>query len=251
MRECEGTGQEYYTVSEAVQRCGVPSHVLRYWEDELRLPIRRTAQGHRVYSEKDLAVFAKVKELKEKGIQLKAIRLLLEDSDEGHSLEKLLGEKIEAAGARPAEPGAESDESDVTFVSVPNISAFASETEIGEKNTWTDRREDENTGAGGCEDESCQSAEEYGNYEIIPTAEADNYRRFEEMLRSLIGEVVAEQNERLERTLSERIHEEMEDLYIQLQQEEARREAAAAENRTFCTAQKEGILRRIQRILSR
>jgi len=201
----EGTGRKYYTVSEAVQRCGVPSHVLRYWEDELGLLIERTAQGHRVYSEEDLAVFEKVKELKEKGIQLKAIRLLLEDSEEGRWLGKLLGEEMTG---------------------------------------------DKGLGA----DEECMGSDEAvweeADYEIIPAAEADNYRRFEEMLRCLIGEVVAEQNERLERTLSERIHEEMEDLYIQLQQEEARREAASAGERKGYRVPGEGILRRIRRILN-
>lgn len=68
-----------YSVSEAVKLCGVPSHVLRYWEEELQLQIRRTSQGHRTYSREDISLFQKVKDLKEKGIQLKAIRVLLEE----------------------------------------------------------------------------------------------------------------------------------------------------------------------------
>lgn len=67
-----------YPVSEAVRLVGVESHVLRYWEEELQVPIRRNPQGHRVYSEEDIALFRRVRELKEKGLQLKAIRLLLD-----------------------------------------------------------------------------------------------------------------------------------------------------------------------------
>ncbi|MCD8075366.1 MAG: MerR family transcriptional regulator [Lachnospiraceae bacterium] len=191
MSEYEGTEQRYYTVSEAVTRCGVPSHVLRYWEDELGIPIERTAQGHRVYSEKDLALFAKVKEWKERGIQLKAIRLLLDEPDGEHGLGRLLGETIMEPDGKPDEP----------------------------------------------------------SYEIIPVTEADQYRRFEEMLRALIGEVVAEENERLEQSLAEKFHEEMEELYLQLRRKETQREAAAALERMECASRKNGILQHIRRLL--
>ncbi len=75
-----------YPVSEAVRLVGVESHVLRYWEEELQVGIRRNPQGHRVYSEEDIALFRRVRELKEKGLQLKAIRLLL-DKQGGLSFE--------------------------------------------------------------------------------------------------------------------------------------------------------------------
>lgn len=70
-----------YSVSEAVRLIGVESHVLRYWEEELQIAIRRTSQGHRVYSQENIEMFCQVKQLKEKGIQLKAIRVLLLDSE--------------------------------------------------------------------------------------------------------------------------------------------------------------------------
>ncbi|MCD8397463.1 MAG: helix-turn-helix domain-containing protein [Lachnospiraceae bacterium] len=248
----EGTGRKCYTVSEAVQRCGVPSHVLRYWEDELGLLIERTAQGHRVYSEEDLAVFEKVKELKEKGIQLKAIRLLLEDSEEGRWLGKLLGEEMTGDKGLGADEGHE-EENSGTDEGYDRKNSGADEGCDGKSYGANKECGEESLGANEQEGECIGSDEaewEEADYEIIPATEADNYRRFEEMLRCLIGEVVAEQNERLERTLSERIHEEMEDLYIQLQQEEARREAASAGERRGYRVPKEGILRRIRRILN-
>lgn len=73
-------GENGYTVSETVQLTGVPSHVLRYWEEELGVPVARTSQGHRIYSDADIQTFRQVKELKAKGLQLKAIRVLFEDA---------------------------------------------------------------------------------------------------------------------------------------------------------------------------
>ena len=100
-------GKEY-SVSEAVQISGVPSHVLRYWEEELHLPIRRTSQGHRVYSEKDIELFRKVKKLKDKGIQLRAIRVLLECSQED-ALDLGLGEQIREIDSATADDGVPTD----------------------------------------------------------------------------------------------------------------------------------------------
>lgn len=70
--------QEFYLIKEAATKIGVESHVLRYWEDELKMDIHRNAMGHRYYTEKDIQILSKVKELKERGLQLKAIRDYLE-----------------------------------------------------------------------------------------------------------------------------------------------------------------------------
>ena len=72
--------EKVYSVSEAVRLIGVESHVLRYWEEELQIEIGRTSQGHRIYSPDNIETFRQVKSLKDKGIQLKAIRVLLEEA---------------------------------------------------------------------------------------------------------------------------------------------------------------------------
>ncbi len=69
--------EKVYSVSEAVRLIGVESHVLRYWEEELDIFIARTSQGHRVYSRQNVDLFCRVKELREEGLQLKAIRRVL------------------------------------------------------------------------------------------------------------------------------------------------------------------------------
>lgn len=66
-------------ISEAAREVHVESHVLRYWEEELHLPIRRNEQGHRCYTQEDLERFRQIKAMKERGLQLKAIKMILRD----------------------------------------------------------------------------------------------------------------------------------------------------------------------------
>lgn len=71
--------EKFHTISDTARQLSVEPHVLRYWEDELDLQIHRNAKGHRFYVNSDLALLQNIKELKEKGFQLKAIKLLLPD----------------------------------------------------------------------------------------------------------------------------------------------------------------------------
>jgi DNA-binding transcriptional MerR regulator len=66
-----------YMISDAAGIVGVETHVLRYWEDELELTIPRNEMGHRYYTRENIQEFHRIKELKEKGYQLKAIRSIL------------------------------------------------------------------------------------------------------------------------------------------------------------------------------
>lgn len=66
-----------YYISEAAKKVQVESHVLRYWEEELQLPIKRNEMGHRYYTEQDVKQLQRIKALKEQGLQLKAIRTVL------------------------------------------------------------------------------------------------------------------------------------------------------------------------------
>ena len=63
-----------YLISEAAKLTDTDPHVLRYWEDELKLQIGRNQMGHRYYTGQDLHVFMEIKELKKQGLSLKAIR---------------------------------------------------------------------------------------------------------------------------------------------------------------------------------
>ncbi|MCC8029621.1 MAG: MerR family transcriptional regulator [Lachnospiraceae bacterium] len=69
-----------YMISDASNLIQVESHVLRYWEEELELDIPRNEMGHRYYTEENIRQFEQIKRLKERGYQLKAIRMLIHNS---------------------------------------------------------------------------------------------------------------------------------------------------------------------------
>ena len=74
-----------YLISEAAKITQVDAHVLRYWEEELELPIARNKMGHRYYTRQDIQTFQDIKELKKKGLQLRAIK-------------EIVHQRMEAAG---------------------------------------------------------------------------------------------------------------------------------------------------------
>lgn len=71
--------QVRYLISDAAKKVEVESHVLRYWEEELGIPIKRNELGHRYYTQEDVERFREIKNLKEQGLQLKAIRMIMKD----------------------------------------------------------------------------------------------------------------------------------------------------------------------------
>ena len=66
-----------YMISDAADMVHVETHVLRYWEEELELAIPRNEMGHRYYTRENIKEFQRIKELKDQGYQLKAIRMIL------------------------------------------------------------------------------------------------------------------------------------------------------------------------------
>ena len=69
-----GSMEQRYSVTQAAQILGVRASVLRYWEDELNLRISRNEQGHRYYTGYDITLLANIKELKKRGLALRAIK---------------------------------------------------------------------------------------------------------------------------------------------------------------------------------
>ena len=91
-----------YMISDAANIVHVESHVLRYWEDELELNIPRNEMGHRYYTKENIAEFQRIKELKEQGYQLKAIRMIVHNGP----IEGLTAEAPIPAGQAPLSAGA-------------------------------------------------------------------------------------------------------------------------------------------------
>ena len=79
----------HYLISDASRKVDVEAHVLRYWEEELELDIPRNEMGHRYYTDLHIRLFKQVKNLKEKGYQLKAIK---------HALNQVLKKDGKAQG---------------------------------------------------------------------------------------------------------------------------------------------------------
>lgn len=78
----------HYLISDASKQVDVEAHVLRYWEEELELEIPRNDMGHRYYTEFHIRLFRQIKELKDKGYQLKAIKnALVKMLDEHEGIE--------------------------------------------------------------------------------------------------------------------------------------------------------------------
>lgn len=72
-----GYMEKRYMISDAAKLIDVEAHVLRYWEDELDITIPRNEMGHRYYTDEIISLFKKVKDLKDQGFLLKAIKLIL------------------------------------------------------------------------------------------------------------------------------------------------------------------------------
>lgn len=91
----------YMLISDAAKEVRVESHVLRYWEEELHLPIKRNELGHRYYTSEDVERFRQIKSMKERGLQLKAIKMILKDG----KLDVLPGENsMDEVQQAPTEP---------------------------------------------------------------------------------------------------------------------------------------------------
>ena len=115
--------ETHYSISEAGRLVGVESHVLRYWEDELQLEIPRNGKSHRYYTELHIRLFRKIKELKEKGYQLKAIEQVLNKMLEGDE-EVDVDEILEQNAVHILQDGEESEpEGDAKLRLVPRREA--------------------------------------------------------------------------------------------------------------------------------
>lgn len=68
-----------YMISDTSRQLKVEPHVLRYWEEELDMNINRNEMGHRYYTADDIRVLKAIREMKDQGFQLKAIKQVLPD----------------------------------------------------------------------------------------------------------------------------------------------------------------------------
>lgn len=92
------------SIKEAAEQLKVEPHVLRYWEDELRLEIKRNNMGHRYYTEQDIGMFKDIQKLKQNGLSLKDIKAGIDKRRKDEPA------KCETEGKNPAEKIDKQDE---------------------------------------------------------------------------------------------------------------------------------------------
>lgn len=132
-----------YYISEAAKKVQVENHVLRYWEEELQLPIKRNEMGHRYYTEQDVKQLQEIKLLKEQGLQLKAIRTVLfkmpalssgnEKDRPAQEVEKIAEMQVEQLSDKISDRASTTSDksSDRVSTTLDNISGDVSEKTVG------------------------------------------------------------------------------------------------------------------------
>lgn len=216
-------------ISDAAKKVHVEAHVLRYWEEELELPIKRNELGHRYYTEEDVKRFQEIRELKERGLQLKAIRLILKNG----KLDRLAdGENTQAEKAAEAAKIAEK----------ANSAAKAGETacnaaKIAEKTSSAAKTAEKmpaDAQHGQKTVEVLKAAEKVtGEVEPIKTtavlgeeSREEKAARLQWLLKQLFREVLQENNEAMCREVRESILKEMDYQFRMQEEREDEREAA-------------------------
>jgi DNA-binding transcriptional MerR regulator len=96
----------YYKIGEACKELGIQPYVLRYWETEFpALAPSKSRSGQRVYSEKELEVIRRIKQLLyEEGYTIAGAKKKLETELASGSLGEIEGVEGEGATAVPEAP---------------------------------------------------------------------------------------------------------------------------------------------------
>lgn len=187
-----------YFISEVSKLVGVEPHVLRYWEEELELKIRRNSQGKRCYTWEDVSRFQEAKRWKDKGMQLKAVKEILEEGGTGQasagyvkSQGKNLGECQEDRPEKYQNQCLEEHQEEYQ-----NECREEHRKECQEESPKENREEEK---------------EHWQEYEIVTLEEpSDSMKKFENLLDSLIVRALERNNEKLVREICDEILERLE-----------------------------------------
>ena len=171
----------YLFISDAAKEVKVESHVLRYWEEELHLPIKRNELGHRYYTQEDVERFKQIKGMKERGLQLKAIKMILRDG----KLDVLPSEAMQSVSTGQEE---------TVRASIPQESEISQETGLAINIVDTRERQ------------------------IATESKEDKSRRLQWLLQQLIRETLQENNGELCREIKESVVKEL-DYQFRMQEE--------------------------------
>ena len=74
--------QKYFTIGEASKILGVKDHILRYWQKSFKDHFSaKRISNRRMFVKKDLITFFKIKELTNKGLNVKAIKKVFKQGE--------------------------------------------------------------------------------------------------------------------------------------------------------------------------
>lgn len=204
----------HYLISDASKKVDVEAHVLRYWEEELKLDIPRNDMGHRYYTELHIRLLKQVKVLKEKGYQLKAIKsaldrimesgngLIISDEVLEEDMEKALKEcaAVSEQGARNA--GRMSGNGALAGRG-PLSGGVASKQH--EKEEKADQTENERENAQG----ECSGFPEEVTQQVpvVGASAEEKMEQFQEIMNFIIGKALDANNEKLSQDISRMVNE--------------------------------------------
>lgn len=225
----------YLYISDAAKEVKVESHVLRYWEEELHLPIKRNELGHRYYTEEDVERFKEIKGMKERGLQLKAIKMILKDGrldvlpieDEKEQTkpvesrtEKLAGDRGGAAEGRTEKLAGDKGRGS-TAEARAEVRGEGPAGGAGNRGNAADDRSESLAPAGA--GQQGMAIDIIAHRELEVESREEKSRRLQWLLQQLIRETLQENNEELCREIKESVVKELDYQFrMQEEREEAR-----------------------------
>ncbi len=201
-----------YIISDAANIVNVESHVLRYWEEELELQIPRNEMGHRYYTEENIAQFQKIKEWKEQGYQLKAIRMMIHSNSQPYEMMEGCGANSQQALKNSDYYASPMEQRQETYAgSVPGAGAMTQ----GGGNVIQMNREY-------MEPAPKAAVEKHGS----PVSNTVKLEQFQSMMLTIVKQAVQENNQSLGKEVGEQVGDRVlkEMNYLMREQDEAEEE---------------------------
>ena len=208
-----------YMISDAANIVNVESHVLRYWEEELDLNIPRNEMGHRYYTKENIQEFQKIKELKEQGYQLKAIRMIVHNGS-------LNGQAVELAAGMPEEAEKKPDLRQIPQTSQNTLNGAKMSVANDRENTAAVKGETPPKAAVKGKESSLPADIRRGELENQQQSileNTDKMAQFTDLMTEIVGKALAANNQELSKCISEDVGEQVlkEMNYLMREQEEA------------------------------
>ena len=212
-----------YTISEAAKLLSVENHVLRYWEEELELNIPRNELGHRYYREEEIQLLHCIKELKNKGFQLKAVKEVLPDLEQKKLIDihKLLTTQEELENQELEEKQQKEQEDKRSKTSGTSHNDTKNDVEINaERHCGSDRNKKE--------DKGCKVVAIHNKTEAaVIASHEEKMRQFEDIMGRIVGKALREQAENLGDAmgnhLCNKMLREVDELMVEQEQKEEER----------------------------